>query len=95
MIATNLREVYYQLAITCDLCKSFASMSVQSILEHHSGYKAKCTKEAAEQEGYDAKKLHMKKLEVWEQEKLPKASLIGTDESCRAKRFLTPSIQFC
>ena len=49
-IATHLRKVHYQLAITCDLCKSFASMSVQSILEHCSGCKAKCTNECAEQE---------------------------------------------
>ena len=58
MIATHLREVHHQLAITCDLCKSFASMSVQCILEHHSGCKAKCAKECAEQEGHKAKKTH-------------------------------------
>ena len=44
MFATHLREVHYQLTITCDLCKSFASMSAQSILEHHTGCKTKCTK---------------------------------------------------
>ena len=48
-IATHLREVHYQLAINCDLCKSFANMSVQSVLEHHSGCKAKHAKECAEQ----------------------------------------------
>ena len=31
-IATHLREVHCELAITCDICKAFASMSVQIIL---------------------------------------------------------------
>ena len=57
MIATHLREVHYQLAITCNLCNTFTSMSVQSILEHHSGCKAKHTKECAEQETCEAKKV--------------------------------------
>ena len=39
-IVTHLREVHCHLAIICDLCKSFTSMSVQNILEHHSGFKA-------------------------------------------------------
>ena len=69
MIATNLREVHYQLAITCDLCKLFTSMSAQSVLEHHSGCKAKCMKEHAEQEGHKAKKSHKKNPKVQEQEK--------------------------
>ena len=30
-IATHLREVHYILGIVCDLCKSFGSMSAQSI----------------------------------------------------------------
>ena len=55
MIATYLREVYYQLAIAWDLCKSFASMSAQITLEHPSGYKAKHTKECTEQEGCGVK----------------------------------------
>ena len=52
-IAIHLREVHYQLAITCDICKSFASMLVQIILEHHSTCKAKSHKKkskAIEQE---------------------------------------------
>ena len=56
MTATHLREVYYPLAIPCNLCKSFTSMSAQSILEHHSGCKAKHMKECAEQEGNEVKK---------------------------------------
>ena len=69
MIAAHLREVHYWLAITYNLCKSFASMSAQSILEHHSGCKAKHAKECAEQEEPKAKKSHKKKLKVQEQEK--------------------------
>ena len=41
VIATHLREVHYRLAITCNLCKLFTSMSAQSVLDHHSGCKAK------------------------------------------------------
>ena len=37
-IATLLREVYYRLAIRCDICKSFASMSTQSVLDHYSEF---------------------------------------------------------
>ena len=43
-IATHLREVHYQLAITCDISKVFASMSAQIILDHHSGCKVKSHK---------------------------------------------------
>ena len=50
MIAIHLWEVHYRLAIVCDLCKSFTSMSAQSVQEHHSGCKAKHAKEHAEQE---------------------------------------------
>ena len=53
-IATHLREVHYQLAITCDICKAFASMWVQVILKHCSGCKVKS---------------HKKKSKVKEQEK--------------------------
>ena len=38
-IAIHLRVVCYHLAIVCDLCKSFTSMSAQIVLEHHSGCK--------------------------------------------------------
>ena len=34
--ATLLREVHYKLAIACDICQSFANMSVQVVLEHRS-----------------------------------------------------------
>ena len=61
-LATHLRDVYYSLAIACNLCKLFASMSLQNILDHHSGCKAKCTKECTEQEGHKkVKKSHKKK----------------------------------
>ena len=33
MIAIHLREVHYRLAIACNSCKSFASMSALSILD--------------------------------------------------------------
>ena len=38
-IATNLREVHCWKAIACDLCKAFASMLAQIILEHCLGCK--------------------------------------------------------
>ena len=60
-------------------------MSAQSILEHHTGCKAKCTKECAEQEGHEVKKSQKKKSKAQEQEKLPNLSSSGTDESCRTK----------
>ena len=41
MIATHLCEVQRRFAIACDLCKSFSSISTQSVLEHCSGCKAK------------------------------------------------------
>ena len=70
MIATHLQEVHYRLAIAYDLCKSYASMSAQSVLEHHSGCKAKCAKEHAEQEGNEkVKRSHKKTSKAWEQEK--------------------------
>ena len=70
MIATHVREVHYRLAIMCDLCKSFVSMSAQSFLDHCSGCKAKCAKECAEQEGHEkAKKSHKEKSKAYVQEK--------------------------
>ena len=68
-IVTHLREVHYWLPITCDLCKSFASMSVQIILDDCSGCKAKYVKECAEQARYEVQKSHKKKSKAWEQEK--------------------------
>ena len=38
------------MAIVCDICWVFAGMSAQSILDHHSGCKAKSDKESAEHE---------------------------------------------
>ena len=43
-IATHLREVHYRSAITCNICKAFASMLVQIILQHCAGCKAKSHK---------------------------------------------------
>ena len=62
-IATHLWEVHYQLAISCDLCKSFASMSVQGILEHHSGCKVKHAIEHVEQEGHKVKKVTQEEVQ--------------------------------
>ena len=36
-IVIYLREVHCCLAIVCDLCQSFPSMSAHVVLEHHSG----------------------------------------------------------
>ena len=47
-IAIHLWEVHYRMAIMCDICRAFAGMSTQSILDHCSGCKAKCNKEPAE-----------------------------------------------
>ena len=49
-IAIHLREVHYRMAIMCEICQAFASMSTQSVLDHHSGSKAKCNKEYVESE---------------------------------------------
>ena len=43
-ITTHLREVHYRLAIACDVCWSFASMSVQVVLEHWLGCRMKLHK---------------------------------------------------
>ena len=78
-ITTHLREVHYQLAVTCNICKAFVSMSAQVFLEHCSGCKVK---------------LHKKISKVKEQEKPPKVSSSGTDKSCRVARCLRPFIPF-
>ena len=49
-IAIHLWKVHYRMAIVCDICQAFASMSAQSILDHHLGCKARCNKEHAEHE---------------------------------------------
>ena len=38
-ITIHLREVHQHLAIACDLCQLFATMSAQVVLQHCSGYK--------------------------------------------------------
>ena len=78
-IATHLREVHYWLAIACDICKAFASTSLQIILEQHSECKVK---------------LHKKKSQEEDQKMPPKVSSSGTDKSCWAERHTRPSIQF-
>ena len=40
-VATHMREVHYWLTIACNICKAFASMLAQIILEHCSGCKVK------------------------------------------------------
>ena len=63
MITTYLREVHYRLAIMCNLCKPFASMSTQSIFDHHSGCKARHVKKCTEQEGHKKEKKWHKKFQ--------------------------------
>ena len=46
MIATHLREVHYSLAIVCDICQAFASMSMQVDLEHQSRCRTKLHKKS-------------------------------------------------
>ena len=43
-IAIQLREVHFSLAIACDICQLFTSMSVQVVLEHQSGCGTKLQK---------------------------------------------------
>ena len=43
----------------CNLCKLFASMSAQRILDHHSGCKVMCTKECTEQQGHEKAFIHL------------------------------------
>ena len=50
-IAIHLLEVYYRMAIVCNVCWAFVSMFTESILDHHSGYKVKPDKECAKCEG--------------------------------------------
>ena len=46
-IATYLREVNHWLTIVCNICKAFASMSAQIILEHYSDVRSSCTKRSS------------------------------------------------
>ena len=58
-IFIHLWEVHYQMAIVCDICQMFASMSAQNVLNHQAKYKAKCNKECTECKGHEkAKKCH-------------------------------------
>ena len=50
-IAIHLHEVHYRMAVVCNICLEFASMSAQRVLDHQSGCKTKCNKESAEHEG--------------------------------------------
>ena len=47
------------MTIVCNIWQAFAGMSAQSVLDHHSGCKAKYNKECVEHEG--AMKAHKKK----------------------------------
>ena len=61
-ITVHLREVHYRMVIVCNICQSFVGMHAQSILDHHSGCKAKHNKENMEQEGQEkVKQSHEKK----------------------------------
>ena len=62
MIDTHLREVHYRLAIMCDLCKSFASMSALSISDHHLVCKVKHINDCAKQEEHEKTKKFYKKM---------------------------------
>ena len=63
MITIHLREVHYKMVIKCYICRSFASMNAQSILDHCSGCKAKCDKECAEHEGQEEVKSHRGRIQ--------------------------------
>ena len=45
-ITTHLREVHYRLAIVCDVCWVFASMSMQVVLEHQLSCRTKLHKKS-------------------------------------------------
>ena len=49
----HLHEVQYQMAIACDICWAFASMTVQNILDHRSECKEKCDKECMEHNAHE------------------------------------------
>ena len=46
--AIHLHEVHYWMAITCDICFAFASMTMQNIQDHWSEGKEKHNKECLE-----------------------------------------------
>ena len=61
-IAIHLKEVHYRMAMVCNICRLFASITTQSILDHHSGYKAKYDKECTKCEKPEkVKNSHKKK----------------------------------
>ena len=67
-IAIHLREVHYRMVIVCNICQSFTSTNTQSILDHHSGCKAKHNKECVEQERQEkVKKSQKKESKSWGQ----------------------------
>ena len=45
-ITTHLKEVHYRLAIACNVCWTFASMSMQVVLEHQSRCRMKSHKKS-------------------------------------------------
>ena len=65
-IAIHLLEVLYRMAIMCDICQAFAGISVQSILDHCSGCKAKWNKEHV---GHEGSMKAPKKKKSWGQKK--------------------------
>ena len=46
MITTHLREVHYRLAIVCNVCRAFTSMSMPVVLEHQSRCRMKSHKKS-------------------------------------------------
>ena len=97
MIATHLREVHYRLAITCDLCKSFASMSTQSVLDHQLRVQGPSVlKNAQNKKDKRRQQSHIRRIPRHKnRKKHPKARLGSTKESWGVKRHPTPSVQFC
>ena len=84
-----------QVGCDCDLCKSFTSMSAQSVLEHHSGCNVNYTKEHTEQEwNKKVRRLNKKKSNAWEQKSILIVVPGNSEESQGANWFPTPSIQW-
>ena len=54
MVAIHLLEVHYQMAIACDICWVFASMTVQNIWDHQPVCKGNSNKEHMEHEACEA-----------------------------------------
>ena len=85
-ITTHLRDGHYWLAIACNICKTFAGMSAQVILEHHSGCKLKSHKKKSkvkQQEKNLLKSTHMAPINPAGQ-KMPEnfCSILPMNEGC-------------